>query len=280
MESRKEMNTLIGHGFVAPDFILEKEHVFGSQKIPDVVIQDDGNWLPFAPEAEWQARREFDTFACTIYNTTKPIQTLERKKYGTVSNYAERHPYIGLGITPPGANPHDVSEWIRGSGMCLETSLPFDGSVTSLQLYRMPSPLPDSLVEEGKKWLEQYAYLHEWCMLPTHDIKEKHERLKEELRRGTVSVSVCGWREKNGIYYKEDGDRDNHWTFLIAYIDDFPIVLDSYPPFIKKLDKSYNFELAKRHYIEKKVQYKPIAKPKMTWFDRFKYYFKDALQPV
>jgi hypothetical protein len=84
-------------------------------------------------------------------------------------------------------------------------------------------------------------------------VKEKHERMKTALRYSLLGVSVVGWREHNGIYYKDEGEPDNHWTNIVAFDGGYPIVADSYEPFLKKLDKNYDFGFAKRYSVERLV---------------------------
>ena len=130
--------------------------------------------------------------------------------------------------------------------------LPFTDELQNLDEYITPDPLPTWLTDKGKQWLETKSFNHDWGWNQVNSVQEKHERLKDMLRYCPVSVSVCGWKESNGIYYKDEGDQDNHWTCVANYDGDNPIIFDSYPPFIKKLEANYNFGYSKRYVLDKK----------------------------
>lgn len=259
---------LVGHGFV-PSAITEDQYILGaSNALPFEVIQDNGNWTPYLPEGERQARLYFDTYGCTIYNTTAPIETLERKLFGEDSEYSERFVYIGTGTRPPGNNPHVICEWIRKNGLIPESLLPFTDRLQSLDEYASPNPLTMQYTDEGKKWLSQKSFQHEWVATDKHDPKETQARLKEALRTSPISVSVVAWQEHNGIYVKEQGQPDNHWAFLTVFDGNYPIILDSYPPYIKRLMPFYDFTYAKRYRVTKLN-----PQPKRSWFSFIGVYF-------
>lgn len=269
---------LIGHGFIPP-VILSDEYIFGANQLPDTIIQDNGNWMPYLPEGERQARLFFDTYGCTIYNTLAPIEVLERKLFNEQSEYAERPVYIGTGTRPPGSNPHVIAEWIRKNGLVPEAMLPFTDVLKSLDEYASPNPLSTDILWAMKDWLYKKEFGHEWVFdggIP----KEKQEKLKEELRRSPVAVSVIAWKERNGIYYKEDGDIDSHWTMLANYEDNHPIIQDSYAPFIKKLEKNYNFGFAKRYWIDKKETDFNTLQQRTGLFEFLKRYFGDIMKCI
>lgn len=247
------MDKLIGHGFIAPKEILSEEHIFGSVSLFDEILVDDGNWKEYLPLGELQKRKGFDTYGCTIYNTLQPIEIVMKKKFGLSQDFSERFVYIGTNTVPPGNNPHIVAEWIRKNGLIQENLLPFNDNIDNLEKYNYPNPLSPGLIQNGKDWVSKYDFGHQWIFQNDLSAKEKNEILKEALRRSPIAVSVKGWQQQNEIYVKEEGDNDNHWTNLIYYDDEsYPIILDSYEPFIKKLDKNYDFGYAKKYHVLKK----------------------------
>ena len=260
---------LIGHGFI-PSLITDDQYIFGAQKLPTLSLQDNRDWTAYLPEGEWQARRNWDTYGCSVYNTLNPLEILERRLYGKSTDYSERFVYIGTDTRPPGNNPHIIAEWIRKNGLIPETRLPFDQSINSLEEYRRPNIMYSFLKEEGEEWQTKNDFLHEW-VFKGGTIREKHERIKEALRYSPLGVSVVGWKEQSGVYCKEEGEADNHWTCLVAY-DTHPWVFDSYPPFIKKLDSNYDFGFCKKYSIGVKT-----ASPK-KWHSFFGSYFSDLLR--
>ena len=246
---------LIGHGFIAPTDILPEEYIFGAANaLPLEVIQPDGDWRKYLPPEEKQARAFYDTYACTVYGTLTPIEILERKLFGEQSEYAERFVYIGTKTRPPGNNPHKIAEWIRKNGLIPEDRLPFTDLQQNLSEYASPNPLTADYTKEGKKWLTQKSFSHEWVATDKHDPKETQERLKVAVHMSPIAVSADAWQEQNGLYVKEQGQRDNHWTVLVAYEGDNPIIFDSYEPYFKRLMPFYDFTYAKRYKIENRPQ--------------------------
>ena len=258
-----------GHGFIAPE-ITPDNHIFGVQRMEDP-IQDNGDWRAYLPPDERQARLHFDTYGCTIYNTINPIEILDRKLFNEQSEYSERDVYIGTGTRPPGNNPHVIGEWIRKNGLNPESALPFTDLLQNLDEYASPNPRTQNLIDGGKQWLTRKDFLHDWVF--TGGIpQEKNDRLKEAVRRSPLGVSVCAWKELNGVYVKDTGEPDNHWTCLVAYENDHPIIFDSYPPFVKKLDKNYDFGFAKRYTITQKLL------PSKKWCFSIGDYFKEIIK--
>ena len=237
---------LIGHGFIAPD-ITPDNFILGDKKLPEKVLQKNGNWFDFLPIGERQAYG-FETYGCTIYNTLQIIETLQKRLLNTQHDYAERAVYIGTGTQPPGNNPHVIAEWIRNNGLAGESLLSFDSTIQTFQDYISSNPLPQSIINEMNLWKRLYDFGHEW-VFKGEPVKEKHERLKYALTLSPIGVSVVGWKEHNGIYVKDEGEPDNHWTDLVAYDGIYPIVYDSYPPFFKKLSPDYDFGFAKRYSL-------------------------------
>jgi len=254
-----EKNKLVGHGFVAPSEILPEEHIFGGQIETMPIMQDDGNWEDYLPEEEPQARLHFDTYGCTVYGTLNAIEILEKRVLGEDNDYAERYVYIGTGTRPPGNNPHVISEWIRKNGLINERMLPYTDLLQGLDDYTSPNPLTVQYTEEGKRWLTKNSFNHEWTY-NGGTIKEKHERIKEALRRCPLNVSVCAWKERDGIFYKDEGDIDNHWTTIFGYDNGYPLIFDTYKPYIKKLDKDYDFGFSKRYFLKRNPAIIPVKK--------------------
>lgn len=111
-----------------------------------------------------------------------------------------------------------------------------------------PNPLTSDLVKKGEKWLTEYKFGHRW-VFTEGTLAEKQSKLLEALQYSPIPISVTAWRKRNGLYYKEKNDRDNHWCLLVAGEKGKPwMIYDSYfddGAFIKQLEYNYNFEDAK-----------------------------------
>lgn len=267
-----ENKALIGHGFI-PDIITPEHYIFGSSQLVGTVICDNGDWRPFLLAGEWQ-RRAFDTYGCTIYNTLHSIETLESKKLNEKINHSERFIYVKSRTLPPGNSPHVIAECIRTFGLIPEELLPFTDAIQSLDDYKNPLFVTPYMQSEGNHWLANYSFGHDWVFTDEHYVKQKHERMKEALRYSPLGVSVCAWKESNGLYYKDEGDTDNHWTVCVGFDGDNPIIFDSYEPFIKRLDSNYDFGFAKRYVLDKTI---PIIKKNESFANKLKLFFRDCV---
>jgi hypothetical protein len=244
-------------GFIPPT----KEEILESAK-SGYIAGMRGGYLgatTINPSGKWEIslyepqKRKFETSSCTQFATLKAISTLESAKFKEERNYSERAIAIKSGNSITGNSPHKVAETIRNFGLVDEKTLPFTDELESWLEYMKPNPLPREIRNEAKKWNRKYDLHHEW-VFTGGDPKHKHNKIKEYLEYGTICVSVKAWKEKNDIFYKEIGERDNHWT-MVSHIDSegFYHIHDSYlndgTP-IKRLDPNYDFQFAKVYYLD------------------------------
>ena len=265
-------NKLIGHGFL-PYEVTPDQWLLGASKLPQDVLQDDGNWYMHLPDKEWQ-KRKIETFGCTIYNTFAAIETLERRRFQEQSEYADRYIYIKTGTRPPGNNPHVIGEAIRVHGAIPETMLPFTDKIETLDEYADPNAITPEMDAVATKWRTEKSFGHENVFTPSMDVHEKHERLRDALRYSPIALSVVAWKEHNGMYVKDQGEPDNHWT--LCYLrNGQPHIFDTYEPFIKKLDPLYDFGYAKRYHVARLAS-KPM--PPKKWYCYLGSYFKEIIK--
>lgn len=240
----------MNYGFVEPKIEPENHVLGGVGDTGKVVVNYSKDWTHYLPKGEIQ-RRNIETSSCTEYGTLNAIETLENKKLGYNGDYSERFVAIGAENTPQGNDPHTVAEWIRKNGLVDEIDLPFTDGFSSWHEYMQPSPLTKNLTKQGKRWVRNNNFKHEWVAPKGTSTKERLERIKDALRYSPIGVSVDAWKEKNGVYYKEQGAPDNHWTLLVAWKEN-PIIYDSYVAdgkYLKKLDKQYDFGYAKTYTL-------------------------------
>ena len=153
------------------------------------------------------------------------------------------------GTTLGGNDPQTMYETFRKNGAFPEEFLPFE-NIKTFQEYYSPKPLPDRLVEEAKKYLYQYQFWHEWVEKPGKVIP--HQTLKNVLMHSPIAIGTHSWvKDLNGLYTK--AGEENHWTVLVAFEGDLPVVFDSYEDennTIKVLEPEYEIRYAKRIYVE------------------------------
>ncbi len=227
--------------------IFADEYIFGANsKIQGDILKADGDWRSYTPTFEDQFKYGVESMSCTVYGTLNAIEILMREKFDFVEDYSERFTSTLAGTTKTGNSPHRVAEVIRAKGLIDETLLPFSSNINTREEYF--APISNGLKREGKKWLKQWTFSHDWVITRDTRKEEKNELLTDALKFSPVGVSVYGWADDNGIYVK--AGNDNHWTLLVAGDKNYWYVLDSYAPYIKKLSKDYDFGFAKRFSLD------------------------------
>lgn len=249
------------YGFIAPHIDTDREgtnHILGSANLQEPIINPSGDWSAHLPIGETQNKRNVETNACTLHGTETAIEEqllffTEKKANNSeryLANYAKN-----LGLLNPnvGADPHAIAEMRRNvSGTIPEERAPWVDSISSPAEYYSLDVNP--LIPEAKTWYNEWRLNHKWLWVGQTAPQEKRRRIQDALTKGTVSVSVAAWYERNGLYYKPDGATDNHWVNLPRARGNEPyMVLDSYPEtegdFIKDLDPLYDFSFAKVYFL-------------------------------
>lgn len=244
-------------GFIAP--IIEENH-FRLGSLGDAVIKVDGNWKDYLPVFESQLEKMFDSCGCTCYATLNAIETLEKFLTGKEQNYSDRFVYNGVGITPPGSDPHLVAEFIRKNGLIFEEDLPDE--TNSLVEFMTPRPLTEDLVIKAGKWT--WTLSHQWIITPSTSKENKVDILKAELLKGTVCVSVTAWyKNDQGLYYSPPELQNEHWTMVYDVLDTIN-VFDSYKDAmtgtnLKKLTLDHDIQYAKRYSLTRKLTTEQIG---------------------
>ena len=252
--------TIQNHGFIPPKEIKPEEYIFGGKELgsglPAIVIREDGQWLDFLPKKEIQRKNGFESLNCTNYGTLNCLEIYLKAVYEEDNDFAERYSGVVTGTTKNGNSPHNVIEKIRKYFGCIaEHYLPFDKTINSWNKYYSPKPMAQKYLDLGKKWLDTYEVKHEWVFFSY--TPDKHERLKQALKYSPIGISVKAWKYRNGKYFKNKGETDNHWCCCVGYKEgDYWIIYDSYSKDIKHLEWGYDFQFAKRYYINKNKEEK------------------------
>ncbi len=252
----------IDHGFI-PDQIKSEDYIFGGFQIPQIVLQENGQWDEFLPVPEYQRKNGLETMNCTSYGTLNAFETLFMKLYGKEINKSERYIGVMAKTSPQGNSPQTIIETIRKeAGLIDEELLPFGEDIDAWEEYYSPNPMTENYIREGKKFLEHFSIWHEW-VFTLGDRVDETKNLKDALRFSPLGVSVCAWSFDGQYYYKEKGEQDNHWVTLYGYEDGkYWKVFDSYDNTCKKLRWDYDFGFAKRYYLEEIPE---TAKKKSFW---------------
>ena len=250
------MKEIQNHGFI-PDVIEPDNYVLGSQKVPEEVLQEDGQWKQFLPPVELQSRPGLETSNCTAYGSLNCLEILFYRKFGERRNWSERYVGVLANTTPVGNSPHKVLETIRKeSGLIPDEELPFSDEIKSVEDYYAPKPMRSELIRLGKRWLQNYTIKHEWVFQPWEGKERKRKKMLEALKYSPLGIAVYAWswedRGEQKIYIKLPEQSDNHWCTLFGYKEgEYWLAFDHYDDVEKRLAWDYPFDYVKRYYLEK-----------------------------
>jgi len=266
MESK---TTEIDHGLILTPIVEEDHYVLGGYTgfLGKQILMPTGHgWGAYKPKAELQNKNGFETMNCTNYGTNNCYETLAQLKGFTdfPKDCSERYSGVHTHTTPFGNDPHMVAEIIRKEcGFVPEVDLPFtDDIATWNDYYTVMSAI--WLLPFGKAILKRFLPGHEWVFNTREWSTTKLAKLKEALKYGPVAVSVHAWKDRNGFFFKEDADSDNHWLQLLDFEEGkYWFVFDHYDQVEKKLEWHYNFFAAKVYYLDRVAEQAP-----KSWWDK------------
>jgi len=235
--------------------ITESDYQFGA--LARDVIQPDGNWEEYLPVYEKQAEL-YETSGCTSWGSLNQVECYMKKVFGFEPNYSDRFTYINARITLNGAPPSRAYESIRKQGVIDESLLPtskkYDGDLApaTYQDFIQPNPMLKGFLDQGKKWVSQYSFKHEWV---------DSQYIEHALMYSPVAISVSAWIEEDGVYVSKFSN--NHWCIAYKVEDGHIWAFDSYDSSKKKLSKDHDIKYAKRIQITKID--KPLQKKLSIW---------------
>jgi len=251
----------IEHEVMADEWALGGVDVLGRAVELGAVVNESGNWLSWLPVMEEQNRWGFETMSCATFGTLNAYEILLRYKGYEEVNYSDRFTSLLAGTTPRGNSPHKVADIARRKGLLSETRLPFSQEVATWEKYY--SGIDAEMLAEAQTFVKRWDLSHSWVWTGSVDVGRQRELLATALKRSPVGVAVFGWAateqvdkstgEVERVYLRPAGVGVNHWCLLVDIeVDGTYVVLDSYEPFIKKLDKNYVFELPKVYGLGRK----------------------------
>ena len=170
-------NTRYGFFF---DEEKEKDYIFGAQKLPDTVLQENADWREYLPKEESQVAKGRETYACVVFTILNCIEILHRRLYNEEINLSENFLAI-LAETQKngGSAPRAVCDILLDKGSPHEREFPFGEPFTR--------EIPQEIYDFAKKFLEEYNFGYE--KVPT----ENWETIREAAKRSPLLVSVYAW---------------------------------------------------------------------------------------
>lgn len=252
------------YGFDESKVTIEPEaFILGStSKLPNIIYRPDGQWptLLYEPQAE-----TYETWGCTAWGTQNQIEMFEKEVYDFEPNYDERFTYIDAGIKVGGANPQDVYQSIRHTGLIPNEPLPSTYAEFIDKKY-----MTAERKAVAAKWTKQYKLHHDWLQ------DTSKETIVGALSLSPIGVSVTAWEQDEHGLYIDQGKPNTHWCVAFGYERNYKgvpgislKVFDSYDHSIKYLHPNHRIAFAKRIWLEKLPDFSdvPVSQknPLFTW---------------
>lgn len=245
--------------FIYPD-IKEEHYKFGSSPLVGLPFRDDGDWRGYLPPEEDQNVRGVESSACYVEAQQHAIATIEEESLGeTDNNYSARFNALLSNGTSQGGDPLAAADSIRHDGLVLETAMPFN--IASWEEFHSWKGVIETTVRAlGKADLMRKVRGNDIVYQRGDSLDEKYAKLKLALKYSPCPISVAGWYERNGLYYKPEFVRDNHLV-LAVYVDpqNRIYIRDTYAPYLKILEPNYNSEFGMRWSVTKKTQEEQLS---------------------
>jgi hypothetical protein len=239
-------------GFIYEEPVLGKDGVFGSEisYAGKTVISPTGQWDTI--EYERQFRESFDSFSCTSFGANNQEELYKLLRYGVRINHSDRALAKMSDTQPNGNMPQKVYEARRNKGFLLEEEWGWPDSIQTWAEYMAEIPGKLLTLALGRK--AEWKYWHDY-VFPTTPTN-----IRNALKYAPVAVSVAlmpvdnSLPQEEWVYYKPAGWRDTHWAVLRGFYSngDWKL-LDTYPPFEKRVRADMTFEMAKVIEIERQV---------------------------
>lgn len=237
----------INYGFKTPVIELD-QHIFGSNNYGDI-INPSGQYDTFLPPFEPQARY-FETQGCTVYGTHNGVEILHKFKFNEDKDFEELYNYLDAGTDPNGGgDPHKVCESIRKSGLEETPKYPFPKTLNEL-LNLIGKPQPQNIVNDAKKYLENYKFNHVWVLNGYENEETRIADIKDALKYGVVCVSVSAWNQSGDIYV-DNGMPNNHWCVCYGWTERGWKIFDTYDHSTKIYSFDSRIDFAKLLFLQK-----------------------------
>ena len=228
------------YGLIIDKPEIGKDYVLGGfGGLPKEILCLDKDWTFWLPKKELQAEK-FETWMCVTFTILNCLEILIRKQYGIEENYSDRFLGIVSGTGEGGNSPHTVAEFLRKLGVPPENIYSFNAATYEEFYQKIPQEIYDIALE----FLNKYEFKHEFV-----DGKD----IDEAIQYSPLLISVTAWFEKDGIYYRPEGMKDNHATTYVKRNEDNRLMFDSYDSILKKVRLEDLPMTAKRFWIKKKV---------------------------
>jgi hypothetical protein len=177
----------VNFGYIQPEGTEEWQPT----RLPQDVINESGDWRPYAPQYECQADT-YDTYACTVWCVQNAIEFMVKHLTGVEPNYSEYFNIILAEIFPQGRPSKHADRSIEDYGLIPADQLPLpDTEEAYLHHRQKPSRF---MYEEGERWLAQYDFKREELWHGTIPVNRQAAYISYGLKRSPLAIGTHGHR--------------------------------------------------------------------------------------
>ena len=168
-------------------------------------------------------------------------------------NFSDRWLAWNAGTRDGGNTPQRVGETLRKAGVPYQTKWDIKDITSFDDFYKNP---PTGLFKDARDdFLNVFNIQHEY-------VPSNEDAIIDALKFSPLGFSVFGFAFDNGLAYRPDGMRDNHWCLLYKHVKGQPYhIFDSYDNSLKELVPDYRPDVVKRYAINRAEE--------QTWLSRF-----------
>lgn len=181
----------------------DTDYILGGGKVPFEVLQTNGDWSAYLPLKEFQNLNKIEPYACVPFTILNCLETLIKRKYGVEENYSDRFLAAIVDTRNGGTTYQKACDALRAFGVPPEEVWPFSPDIDTTDEFFAP---PNEAVKQiAKEINEKYDFRYE-------RVPSTHEAITRSLTSSPLLFSVYAWVEKDGLYYRPEGQTDIHAT--------------------------------------------------------------------
>jgi hypothetical protein len=231
-------------------------------------VNDGGDWREYLPGYEKQHAIElhkFDSQGCTSFSALNALEIMLYYKYGIIRDYSDKWLANISGTTVNGNTFINVAEVARGTGLVLESSLPFDAQDTDgdgdydWSDFYPPQGFSDKYYKEAGNFQSHFEIQYHWVeQYSPEDIVSALQFAPLQVAAPYPSQSNA---DEDGVIHK--GNNALHAFVIVGYeYKKFFYIYDTYAPYLKKISWDYSIRNWCMQYdiIKKDMDNKPILK--------------------
>lgn len=232
------------HGFIYEEPAPE-DFTFGALKAKyhTEPLQPDSDWSRYLPTAEEQSTPSIETNSCVSFGTNNAIEMYRKRVFDLDFNLSDRFVAKQSGTDPLNGNtPKKVADTIRHNWSCFEDEWAFTKEMTVTEFF---ASIPQKLISLATGRGAEYEFGYEYVSLSD---------VREALKYSPLGMSVPAWHEKDGVYYRPEGARDNHWVVCYGIKENGNLLIfDTYFPYLKEVRADVKPYVIMSYYLKRQV---------------------------